>query len=118
MDTSETLGRISTNLLEESDILVVRIDEAQHRLGSCELLTELSNMNIDAVLVDDEPSFFSVELQPEVPTGRLGLVGPPMHTEPVFFMLKVKPTREAYFRISVQAMAQTFRLWLQNHKSL
>ena len=68
--TSETLSGISKVSLEKSKILVVRIDEAEHGLGSRKLSTEFGDVDIDAGLVDDEPAFLSVELEESPLTAR------------------------------------------------
>ena len=67
---SETLSRISKISLKEPEVLVVRVDEAEHRLGGCELSTELGNVDVDAGLVNDEPAFLGVEFEESPLTAR------------------------------------------------
>ena len=70
MGASETTSGISKVSLEEFEILVVRVDEAEHRFGGCELSTELGDMDIDAGLIDDEPALLAVEFEESPLTAR------------------------------------------------
>ena len=70
MSASEALGGISEVSLEEPEIFVICVDETKHGFCSLELATELSDVNIDAGLVDNESSLGAVELEESPLTAR------------------------------------------------